>query len=171
MEVLRTERLILRRLTTEDAEFIVELMNDPDWLRYIGDRGVRTVEEARTYLLAGPLAMYDRLGFGLYCVELRESGVPIGICGLLKRDALVDVDIGFAMLPAFRARGYAYEAAAATLEYAKRELGLTRVVAIVSPENEGSKQLLRKLGLRFERTTRLSADGKEVCIFALLSVS
>jgi RimJ/RimL family protein N-acetyltransferase len=166
MDVLRTERLILRRLTTDDAEFMIELMNDPDWLRYIGDRGVRTVEDARAYLLAGPLAMYDRLGFGLYCVEIRASCVPIGICGLLKRDALDDVDIGFAMLPAFRARGYAYEAAAATLDYAKRELGLTRVVAIVSPENEQSMRLLRKLGLGLERTTRLSEEGKEVCIFA-----
>lgn len=144
---------------------MLELMNDPDWLRYIGDRGVRTLEDARAYLHAGPLAMYDALGFGLYCVELRESALSVGICGLLKRDTLEDVDVGFAMLPAFRARGYTYEAAAATLEYARQELGLTRVVAIVSPENEQSMHLLGRLGLRFERTTRLTAEGKEVCIF------
>jgi len=157
--------LILRRLTTDDAEFILELTNDPDWLRYIGDRGVRTLEDARAYIEAGPLAMYDRLGFGLYCAALRESGVSVVICGLLKRDALEDVDIGFAMLPAYRARGYAYEAAAATLEYAKRELGLTRVVAIVSPENEASMRLLGRLSLSLERTTRLTPEAKEVCLF------
>jgi len=165
MEVLRTERLILRRLTLDDAEFVLELVNDPDWLRYIGDRGVRTLDDARAYLLGGPLAMYERFGFGLYCVALGESGVSIGICGLLKRDALEDVDIGFAMLPAFRTHGYAYEAAAATLEYAARELGLARVVAIVSPENEASMRLLGKLGLSLERMTRLTAAGKEVCLF------
>src|SRR5438270_3424377 len=131
LEVLRTERLVLRRLTAGDADFILALVNDPDWLRYIGDRRIRTREDASAYLLAGPLAMYDRLGFGLYRVELRESGVPIGICGLLKRDALDDVDIGFAMLPHFRARGYAFEAAAATLAYGQRELGLLRIVAVV----------------------------------------
>jgi RimJ/RimL family protein N-acetyltransferase len=166
VEVLRTERLILRRLTTDDAGFILALMNDPDWLRYIGDRGVRSLDDARAYLLAGPLAMYDQRGFGLYRVELRESGDSIGICGLLKRDTLDDVDIGFAILPAFRAQGYAFEAAAATLAYAKRELGLTRIVAIVSPENDASMRLLRKLGLALERTVRLTPNAKEVGIFA-----
>lgn len=158
--------MILRRLTTDDAGFILALMNDSDWLRYIGDRGVRSLDDARAYLLAGPLAMYDEHGFGLYGVELRESGDSIGICGLLKRDTLDDVDIGFAILPAFRAQGYAYEAAAATLAYAKRELGLTRIVAIVSPENDASMRLLRKLGLDLERTVRLTPNAKEVGIFA-----
>ncbi len=165
MEVLRTNRLVLRWLSTEDAEFVYELVNDPDWLRYIGDRGVRTLDDARGYLLHGPIAMYARHGFGLYCVELRESGAPIGICGLLKREALEDVDIGFAFLPHYRARGYAYEAAAATLEYGRRTLELSRIVAIVSPENHVSMRLLQKLGLTLERTLRLAPEAEEVCLF------
>lgn len=165
MEVIQTDRLVLRWLTTEDAGFIRELLNDPDWLRYIGDRGVRTLEDARDYLLQGPIAMYAQVGFGLYRVELRESRVAIGICGLIKRDALKDVDLGFAFLPQYRGQGYAYEAAAATLEYGKRKLGLSRIVAIVSPENHLSIQLLRKLGLRFERKIRLQSGSDEVHLF------
>ena len=165
MVVLRTDRLVLRRLTTDDAALIYELMNDPDWLRYIGDRGIRTLDDARTYLLEGPIATYARLGFGLYRVELRETGVPIGICGLVKRDALEDVDVGFAILPQFRSRGYAHEAAAAMLEYGTRTLGLARIVAIVSPENHASMQLLHKLGLRPERRVQLAPGAKEVCVF------
>jgi RimJ/RimL family protein N-acetyltransferase len=165
LEVIQTDRLVLRWLTTEDAAFIHELLNDPDWLRYIGDRGVRTLEDARNYLLQGPIAMYAQAGFGLYRVELRESRVPIGICGLLKRDALEDVDIGFAFLPQFRGQGYASEAAAATLAYGKRTLGLSRIVAIVSPENHLSIRLLGKLGLRFEQSLRLAGGADEVYLF------
>jgi RimJ/RimL family protein N-acetyltransferase len=165
MEVIRTERLVLRRLTTEDAELILELVNDPDWLLYIGDRGVRSLQDARDYLLRGPIDMYARLGFGLFRVELRESGVPIGICGLIKRDALEDVDVGSALLPRFRSRGYAREAAAATLEYGRETLGLARIVAIVSPENHPSMGLLRKLGMGPERKIRLAEDADEVCLF------
>src|SRR5215218_10903110 len=119
LHVLSTERLVLRRLAAEDAEFILELMNDPDWLRFIGDRGIRTVEDARGYIATGPVDMYARLGFGLYAVELREDRTPIGICGLIRRDWLEDVDLGFAFLPHFRGAGYAHEAAAETLEYAR----------------------------------------------------
>jgi RimJ/RimL family protein N-acetyltransferase len=163
--ILETERLRLRRLTLEDAEFVLELVNDPDWLRYIGDRGVRTLEDAREYLLRGPIATYALgAGLGLHAVELREDGVPIGICGLLERDWLEDVDLGFAMLPGFRARGYAFEAAAATLEYGRARLGLTRIVAIVSPENEASMRLLTRLGMRVER--RLERESGEICLFA-----
>lgn len=165
MIVARTERLVLRRLTPDDAAMIHELVNDPDWLRFIGDRGVRTLDDARDFLLNGPIAMYARHGFGLFRVELREDGVPIGICGLLKRDALDDVDVGFAFLPRFRSRGYAYEAAAATLEYGRRELGLSRVVAIASPENEVSMRLLRRLGMAPERKVRLADDGEELYLF------
>lgn len=166
MEVIQTDRLVLRWLSLEDAEFIYELVNDPEWIRYIGDRGVRSLEDARTYLLQGPIAMYSRVGFGLYRVELRESRVPIGICGLLKRDSLEDVDVGFAFLPHFRSRGYAREAAQATLEYGARQLRLSRIVAIVSPENHASIRLLQKLGLGLERRVRLAEDEDEVCLFS-----
>src|SRR6185503_20091394 len=106
MKVLETERLILRWLSVEDAAFILELVNDPGWLRFIGDRGVRTLEDARNYILNGPVAMYQRVGFGLYLVELKQSATPIGICGLIERAGLEDIDIGYAFLPAFRGQGY-----------------------------------------------------------------
>lgn len=165
MEVIRTERLVLRWLTTEDAGFMHELQSDPDWIRYIGDRGVHTVEDAREYLLNGPMAMYAALGFGLFRVELREDGAPIGICGLIRRDSLDDVDLGFAFLPRFRARGYAHEAAAATLEYARRILQLPRVVAVVAPDNLASIGLLQKLGMRQEREVQLSPEARPVYLF------
>lgn len=164
LHVLATERLDLRWLAAEDAEFILALTNDPDWLRYIGDRGIRTVDDAREYIATGPAAMYARLGFGLYAVELRESRAPIGICGLIRRDWLEAVDVGFAFLPRFRGMGYAREAAAATLEHA-RTLGFDRVQAIVSPDNGDSIQLLTKLGMKLERMGQPAADAAEVCIY------
>jgi RimJ/RimL family protein N-acetyltransferase len=150
LRVLDTDRLALSRLELEDAAFILELVNDPDWVRYIGDRGIHTEDAARDYISSGPQAMYARFGFGLYRVELRSDGTPIGLCGLIKRDWLEDVDIGFALLPAFRGHGYAYEAATATLGHGRSTLGLERIVAIVAPDNEDSVRLLQRLGLRFE---------------------
>lgn len=165
MKVIETERLTLRRLSTEDADFILSLLNDPAFLRFIGDKGVRTLEEARKYIANGPVEMYARLGFGLYLVELKDDGTPIGLCGLIKRDGLDDVDIGFAFLPEFRAKGYAYEAAAATMDYGKDVLGLARIVAITSPDNAASGRLLEKLGLRFERMIRLREGDGELRLF------
>ena len=167
MEVLRTEHLVLRHLTPDDAHFIHELVNDRDWLRYIGDRGVRTEDDARAYIERGPMAMYTERGFGLYCVTLRDSGEPIGICGILKRDTLEEVDLGFALLPAFRSRGYAFEAAAATIEHERRAHGLTRIVAIVSQENQISQTLLAKLGFAFERTIQLASGAAALALYAI----
>ncbi|MGB9178741.1 MAG: GNAT family N-acetyltransferase [Pyrinomonadaceae bacterium] len=164
--MLETERLILRRLTVEDSEFILELLNDPSWLRFIGDKGVRTLDDARDYILKSLVAMYERLGFGLYLTELKGEGVPIGICGLIKRDSLEDVDIGFAFLPKFCGKGYAYESASAVMLYGKRTFGLNRLVAITSPDNYGSIRLLEKLGFNFERMVKLSDDSAEVSLFA-----
>jgi len=164
--VIETERLLLRRLHAGDAEFILELVNDPDWLRYIGDKGVKTLDDAGNYIRTGPMAMYERVGFGLLMVESKEGGTAIGICGLLKRDTLDDADIGFAFLPAFRAQGYARESAAATLAHARDVLKLPRVVAIVSPDNDSSAALLEKVGFRFERTLQLSGRD-EVRYFAI----
>ena len=165
MKVLETDRLVLRRMSVEDAEFMLGLLNEPSWLRFIGDRGVRTLEDARAYILKGPVDMYDRLGFGLYLTELKGEGVPIGICGLVKRDFLEDVDIGFALLPGFWGQGYAYEAAAAVMEYGKEALGLKRIVAITNPENHSSIRLLEKLGLKFDRMIRATTDGPEIRLF------
>jgi RimJ/RimL family protein N-acetyltransferase len=165
MKVLETDRLVLRRMSVDDAEFELRLLNEPSFLRFIGDRGVRTLEDARAYILKGPVDMYERLGFGLYITELKGEGVPIGICGLVKRDFLADVDIGFAFLPEFWGQGYASEAASAVMEHAKGALGLKRVVAITNPENHSSIRLLEKLGLKFDRMIRATADGPEIRLF------
>jgi RimJ/RimL family protein N-acetyltransferase len=148
--IVETPRLVLRRLTPGDAPFIRRLVNDPDWLRYIGDKNVHSDDDALRYLETGPLGMYRRLGFGLYAVELKEKETLIGMCGLLKRDMLDDVDLGFALLPEFRGRGYAGEAAAGALAHG-RALGLKRIVAIATPDNDASKRLLKRLGFAFER--------------------
>jgi RimJ/RimL family protein N-acetyltransferase len=166
VNVLETERLRLRWLNTGDAPFIFELLNDPAWLRFIGDNGIRTLEDARNYIVHGPAAMYARHGFGLYLTELKNQRTPIGICGPIKREELEDVDLGFALLPAFRACGYAYEAAAGVVDYARRTLSLSRLAAITSTENEASVKLLEKLGMHFERMIKLFPDKPEVRLFA-----
>ena len=165
MTILETERLSLRRLTPDDAQFILELLNQPSFLRYIGDKGVRNSEDAIQYIQTGPVASYDRFGFGLYLVELKESGTPIGMCGLLKRETLADVDVGFAFLPDYWSRGYAFEAAAAVMTYGREVLGLRRIVAITSLDNAASIKLLEKIGLRFERLIKLTEDQPEVRLF------
>jgi RimJ/RimL family protein N-acetyltransferase len=165
MTILETNRLTIRRLTPDDAEFILKLLNEPSWLRFIGDKGVRTVEDARAYILNGPVEMYSRLGFGLYLVELKDEGVSIGICGLIKRDALEDVDIGFAFLPEYWGKGYAYEAAAAVMSYAASVLSLKRIVAITSVDNDSSAKLLEKLGFSFEKMIKLSPESPEIKLF------
>jgi RimJ/RimL family protein N-acetyltransferase len=167
VSVLQTERLSLRRFSLDDAEFIVLLLNDPDFLRFIGDKGVRTADDARRYLLTGPIDSYTRHGFGLWLVELLESGTPIGMCGLLKRDTLPDVDIGFAFLPRYRSQGYAVEAAAAVLDHGRRFLGLSRILAITNDDNAGSIRVLEKIGLRFDRMIRLSDDEPEIRLLAI----
>jgi RimJ/RimL family protein N-acetyltransferase len=165
MIVLDTQRLVLRRLQLSDAEFILRLVNEPSWLRFIGDKNVHDLDDARRYLCEGPLYMYERFGFGLFRVELKSSGVPVGMCGLLKRDTLVDVDIGYALLPQFWGQGYAYESVAAVLAYGHRSLGLQRIVAITSPDNDSSIRVLDKAGMKFERQLEFSA-GDLVKLFA-----
>jgi RimJ/RimL family protein N-acetyltransferase len=164
--VLRTPRLDLRKMSGDDARFIIELLNDADFVRYIGDKGVRTVEDAVQYLETGPIASYQRFGFGLYLVEVRETGEAIGMCGLLKRDTLEDVDIGFAYLPRHRSRGYAVEAATAVLRHARASLGLGRIVAITSQDNEGSARVLKKVGFKYERLIRQPHDENDLKLFA-----
>jgi RimJ/RimL family protein N-acetyltransferase len=167
MKVLETERLILRHQTIEDAAFILELLNDPSWIQYIGDRGVRTINDARDYILKGAQDMYARLGFGFYLTELKDGGIPIGICGLVKRDFLEDVDVGFAFLPRFWGKGYAFEAASAVMGYAQSVLGIKRIVAITSEDNHASAKLLKKLGLNFEAMIPYAGTDEEVRLFAI----
>ena len=168
--VLETERLLLRHFTTEDAEFILALLNEPSFLRYIGDKKVRNLEDARQYILNGPVASYERNGFGLYVVELKEQHTPIGMCGLLKREELPDPDIGFALLPGFWNKGFAFEAATAVLKQARESLHLPRILAITSLDNEASIQLLERLGFTFERVIKPSEDREELKLFTLRSV-
>jgi [ribosomal protein S5]-alanine N-acetyltransferase len=164
---MQTERLTLRRLTLEDAPFIRQLLNDPDWLRFIGDRGVRTVGEAEAYLLKGPLAMYEACGFGLYAVVRKEDGAVMGLAGLIKREILSHADLGFAFLPAFRGKGYAREAALAVLAEAREGFGIGRVLAITSLDNERSMRLLEGIGFRFERVIQLSEEDAGTRLYAI----
>jgi len=165
MRILETDRLILRHLNVDDAEFIFELVNDPSFIRFIGDKGVRTLDDARNYILNGPVASYERFGFGLFATELKDGYAPIGMCGILKRDTLPHADIGFAFLPHYWKQGYAFEAAAAVMKYAREALGMDQVLAITTPENEASGKLLEKIGLRFERLIKLSEDAPAVKLF------
>ena len=166
MNVLETDRLVIRKFSTDDAEFILELLNEPSFLHFIGDKGVRTLADAREYILQGPMASYELHGFGLYLTVLKEGAVPIGMCGLLKRESLADVDIGFAFLPGFWSRGYALESAQAVKIYGLNTLGLKRIVAITNPDNLASIKLLEKIGLKYERMIRMSADGPEIKMYA-----
>ena len=164
--VLSTPRLRVRPLQASDAGFIVSLLNDEAFIRNIGDRGVRSVEDAADYISNGPGASYAQYGFGLSAVELTAGGSPIGICGLLRRDQLPAPDLGFAFLPQYRSQGYAYEAASAVRADAHARLGLATLLAIVSPGNVASIRLLERLGFTFERMIRLSADGALLKLFA-----
>jgi RimJ/RimL family protein N-acetyltransferase len=164
--VLETKRLTLRRLDESDAAFMLALLNEPSFHRYIGDRGVRTEEEARAYIRNGPMASYETFGFGLWLVLRKEDDAPIGICGLLKRDTLPDVDVGFAIRPAFWSMGYALESAAGVLAYGREALKLPRVAAIVQADNQASIRLLGKLGLQFERRIEWPGDTADIHLYA-----
>ncbi|MCE9678881.1 GNAT family N-acetyltransferase [Shewanella sp. AS1] len=146
VDVCQTQRLIVRRFTLTDGDFIVRLLNDSAFIRYIGDKGVRTPDDAINYLQTGPLASYRQHGFGLSLVQLKESATPIGMCGLLKRNELQFPDLGFAFLPAFCGQGYAHEAAAEVLRAGVADHKLERVQAVTLPDNLSSNRLLVKLG-------------------------
>jgi len=167
MTVLETERLSLRPISVDDAEFILALLNEPSFLRYIGDKQVRNLEDARQYILNGPVASYERHGLGLLLVELKGSTTPIGMCGLLKRDELPEPDIGFALMPDFCNKGLAFEAAAAVLQDARDRLKLERILAITSLDNDASIKLLERLGFKFDHITRLAPDREEIRLFVL----
>jgi RimJ/RimL family protein N-acetyltransferase len=166
MNVLETDRLSLSKFTVEDAPFILKLVNDPSWLRFIGDRGVHNLEDAQKYILNGPVSSYELFGFGLYLVKTKRNEVQVGMCGLIKRDFMEDVDIGYAFLPDFWGIGYAQEAAVAVLEQGKRDFRLKRIVAVVSPDNRSSIKLLKKLGFHFEKMVKFLGDEEEIELYA-----
>lgn len=166
MIVIETERLRLKHLDPDrDDEFILELVNEPSFLHYIGDKGVRTLADARRYITDGPQKSYETNGYGLYKVELKKDATPIGMCGLVRRNTLPDADIGFAFLENYWNNGYAYESAAAIMKYARETLGIKRLLAITTPDNMASGKLLNKIGLRFDRLIQLSQDTEPVKLF------
>ena len=167
MKVLESERLILRQFTEWDAEFILELLNEPSFIQNIGDRKIRSLDGAKIYIKNGPVASYAKNGFGLYLVELKETGESIGMCGLIRRETLEDVDIGYAFLPNFWSRGYAVESALAVKQYARDVVGLKRIVAITDPRNAGSIRVLEKIGMTFEKMVKLSENDIDLKLFCV----
>lgn len=167
MKVLETDRMILRHFADEDAGFILELLNEPSFIQNIGDRKIRSRDGAKLYIKNGPLASYAQHGFGLYLVALKETGESIGMCGLIKRNTLDDVDIGYAFLPRFWSKGYAVESALAVKNYGRDVIGLKRIVAITDPQNAGSIRVLEKIGMKFEKMVKLSEDDIELKLFAV----
>ena len=162
---LETARLTLRRLEFDDAPFLIRLLNEPSFIENIGDRAVRSTEDAHRYLREGPLAMYESHGFGLWLVARRADDAPIGMCGLLRRDNLPDSDLGYAYLPEHWGKGYAFEAADAVLRHAARKFGLARVLGVVSPGNPGSIRVLEKIGMRFERMQSMNPGEPELRLY------
>jgi RimJ/RimL family protein N-acetyltransferase len=166
--ILETERLYARRFELTDTAFILRLLNTPGWLQFIGDRKVYNEEEAKNYLLNIPIKSYKENGFGLCLVALKINHEPIGMCGLIKRESLHGVDIGFAFLPEFTGKGYAFEITAATVLYAKQTLQLPVVLAIVFPNNLKSIKLLKKIGMRFQKQITLPTDSVPVMLFSTI---
>jgi ribosomal-protein-alanine N-acetyltransferase len=162
---LETRRLIIEELEPDDAPFTLALLNDEAFIQNIGDRGIRTVEQARQYLLEGAIASYLKNGFGMFAVRLRETGETLGMCGLVKRPGLDNVDIGYGFLPAARGQGYALEATRRVLSWATQDLKIKRLVAIVSTGNMPSRSLLEKIGMQFESMIRLPGDEQEICLY------
>ena len=164
--MFKTESLTLREFTTEDAPFILELLNDPAWIKFIGDRGVRNLKDARTYIHERLIISYQEQGFGMWLVE--KEGISIGTCGLLKRDYLDELDIGFAFLPAYRGKGYAYEAAKGMMVYAKDVLKKKRLLAFVLVGNHKSIALLKRLGMQYQRNFRIPDDDADLELYEIV---
>lgn len=164
---LETQRLLLRRITLEDADLMLAIWNDPAFVRFVGDRGVRTVTEARTAMTEGALRLFEQYGYGPYCVLQKSDGKRIGICGLFRRDNLEDPDIGFALLPPYCGAGLASEAATAVVAHARDDLGIEILTAIVSPANAASIALIQKLGLSFERGITMPGEDDEISLYSI----
>ena len=167
MKVLETSRLNVRRMKPDDAAFMLRLLNNPSWLNFIGDRGVRTLEDARRYIENGPMGSYERFGFGFYIVELKDDGTPIGMCGLAQRDYLDAPDIGYALMPEFAGHGYAFEAAAGVLDYARTALRLPRMLATTRTDNASSSRVLEKLGMRHVGMVNATDVGRELMLYRI----
>ena len=165
-KILETENLILREFTENDAAFIIELVNSEGWLKYIGDKNIKTDAQAKEYLLNGPIKSYAQNGYGLAMVELKNDKTPIGMCGIINRETLDHPDIGFAFLPDFANKGFGYEIASKTLQYATGELGIDKVLAITVPENNASIKLLEKIGMTFQKRFNFQNDNTELLLYS-----
>jgi RimJ/RimL family protein N-acetyltransferase len=163
-KILETERLILRQFELTDAKFIVELVNSPEWLEFIGDRNIRTEIDATDYIKNSPMKSYEQFGFGLSMVQLK-NGTPVGMCGILKRSFLDHPDIGFAFLPQFMEKGYAFEIASATMHHARKKLNMKTILAVTLPKNHRSIRLLEKIGFKFRRTIFVSSENEELMLY------
>ncbi len=167
MHVAKTNRLHLRHIEIEDAGFMLGLLNEPDFLKFVGDKKIRDLESAQNYIRQGPIASYESYGFGLYLIELIDSGEAIGICGLLKRSFLESVDLGFALMAEYHGHGYAFEAVQATVDLARDTLKLPNLVAFTADNNDRSIKLLEKIGMSFDKLIALPGSDKEVKLFSL----
>ncbi|TFD99912.1 GNAT family N-acetyltransferase [Jeotgalibacillus sp. R-1-5s-1] len=168
MQTLSTERLVIRKLTPQDAPFIFTLLNDPTWIQFIGDRQIKSAEDAVQYIQNGPAAMYKEYGVGLCLVSLKQTGKPLGLCGLIKRDYLDDFDLGFAFTKEHQGKGYGFEAAKGVLDYAQDKLHLSKIVAFTTKDNYGSAALLKKLGMVESGTLIIPGDKEELTLFTTL---
>lgn len=166
MLIVETSRLKLRHITADDATFILALLNDSSFLQYVGDKQVRNLESAKKYILEGPVQSYQTYGYGLYLVELINTGEPIGICGVIKRDFLDHAELGFALMPGYRGNGYAFESALATVDFARDKLRLTQIIAITDPGNVNSIKLLEKLGMTFDKRLELPGADKQLSLYS-----
>jgi len=153
--LIETDRLVLREFKLDDAEFVLKLVNEPSWLENIGDKNVHTIADAEGYISTGPLQSYQENGYGLWMAELKLQSVPVGMCGLVKREFFSEPDVGFAFLPEYWGLGFASEAGRATLEYAQNTLNISRVLGITSLDNVGSMRVLEKIGLKYEKLVNL----------------
>jgi len=167
MIILKTKRLQLRRMTLDDADFIIKLLNSPKWIRFIGKRAVETLDQAREYLLKRVLPNYDSLGFGFYIIEKKSDLSRVGNCGLTLRTGMEHADIGYSLLPQYEGKGYAFEAAEAILKYGFEIHMLEHIEAIVTHDNEASIHLLKKLGMKYKSKIMLPDDDEELMLFGI----
>jgi RimJ/RimL family protein N-acetyltransferase len=166
VQILETKRLILRETTVDDAEFMLDLLNQPSFIKYIGDRNVRTIDESKEFIETRYRQSYRDNGFGLYVVEAKDTNKPVGICGFVKRDTLPAPDIGFAFLPQFCGQGFAVESAEGSMKYGEEVLGFTKVLAITTQNNESSGKLLFKVGFNFVELVKMPHDEEELKLFS-----
>lgn len=165
MTILETQRLSLCHIEKEHAPFLLNLLNTPNYHKYIGDRNVRSIADAEAYIMNGPVKSYERFGFGFYIVNLKEENTPIGMCGLVKRDTMKDTDIGFAFLPEHEGKGYGFESALAVMQWAKKQFNLKALAGIVLEDNPASIRLLEKLGLKFKE--KFMMDQEELMLYRI----